>query len=176
MNRLEDKILDLINNNDFPISLTQLFEKTENKMEFYEYLFQIIEEEPSLDVVERVLRFLSSIRPIPYTYEVLINKLTHESRKIRMVAAETLSVFRPDISKILIDKLKSCSITVELVEIIWLLGKIGKKEDIEFLNSLKEQIEGSEQKGKVLKVVNNAIKDITLRYVDLWFEKKERKE
>ncbi|MHA1115648.1 MAG: HEAT repeat domain-containing protein [Candidatus Heimdallarchaeaceae archaeon] len=176
MNGLEDKILDLINNNDFPTSLTQLFEKTERKVEFYEYLFQIIEEEPSLDVVEKVLKFLSVIKPIPYTYEVLINKLSHNSSKIRMAAAETLSVFRPDISKILIDKLKSDSITVELVEIIWLLGKIGKKEDIEFLNSLKKQIECSNQKRKMLEAVNNAIKEITLRYVDLWFEKKERKE
>lgn len=175
MKSLEEELLNLLSNNDYQETLLQLFEKTKNKIKFYETLFQIVDKEPSLNVVEKILRFMSTIRPIPFAYEVLIEKLFHKNQKIRIAAAETLAIYRPDISEILIDKMKSSTDSIENTEVIWLLGKIGKKEDLLFLKNLQEQIKNSNRERKELEALNNAIQDITLRYVDLWFEKKERK-
>ena len=132
-----------------------------------ERLIDIIEQNKSEKKVEYAIYSLATTQPIKYVIKILLKQLYNKKEEICSIAAWLLSKYDIYILPDLKNLLKNRKISMNDRKALWLLGQIGGKDEIEFLDKL--EFEDSED---LIFLIDDVKKTIIRKNVSLWFEKK----
>ncbi|MHA1304160.1 MAG: HEAT repeat domain-containing protein [Candidatus Heimdallarchaeaceae archaeon] len=134
----------------------------------YERLVEIIENEDSINKVESAIYCFSRLKPTDYVAQILLKQLFNQEERIRAAAARVLSKLQerilPEIKSILLDQ----ELKEKDTQLIWLVGQIGRKEELDILQTLKKKIK---EKNLIHDAIEDACNSIVKKNVNLWFKK-----
>ncbi|MHA1667220.1 MAG: HEAT repeat domain-containing protein [Candidatus Heimdallarchaeaceae archaeon] len=138
-----------------------------------EALTQIVENDPSSEKKVAAIYSLKNRKINVYIQKVLLNQLLSENEDVRNSVVDILKIQQEDVISKLYEIVREKPPSYALPQIIELLGEIGDKETLEFLNN--SRLFKKNKYKSLITLAENKIKQRNLKLLFEDMKKKERK-